>query len=206
MSRRSAVATDTGTVCATFARAEASLGSLPPQPNSHKLNKMTIPVKAYASLAGSRPRFASDSRESRICSSRAASGLPQTVVIRKPLSAGKYDEFSIVVIALSSVPKGLDVQIPAQVAEYCLRRPTETAANYYRPQSILSPNKRSPCDLYKHLPSLTRSLRARIITGNTYPGPESLGLARARFLAYIVPTLPAVSQMAESKPKPAVTI
>ena len=33
-----------------------------------------------------------------------------------------------------------------------------------------------------------------------------LGLAQARLLAYIVPTLPAVSHMAETKPKPVVTI
>jgi hypothetical protein len=31
------------------------------------------------------------------CSSIAASGLLEAVIIRKPLSAGKYDEFTIIV-------------------------------------------------------------------------------------------------------------
>ena len=72
----------------------------------------------------------------------------------RPLSTETYDEFHIIVNVSA---QGLDVEIPAQVADYCApdRRGPKPVLN--RPESILSSNKRSTCDLYKDLPSLTHS-------------------------------------------------
>src|ERR1700674_45077 len=105
MSRRSAVATDTGTTGATFARAEAGLGSLPPQADKHTLSSRMSPSTEFASVGSRRTCIASGCRKVELCPSCAASGLPEAVVIRRPLSAGKHDEFNIVVIVLVQHPR-----------------------------------------------------------------------------------------------------
>src|SRR6202521_2725261 len=95
MSRRSAVATATGTTGATFARAEAGLGSPPPQADKHTLSKRMSPGKKFATRG---------CRQVERCPSCAAPGLPAAVGIRRPRAAEKYDEFSIIVVVLSLVP------------------------------------------------------------------------------------------------------
>src|SRR5271170_8054 len=97
MSRRSAVATETGTTAATFARAEAGLGS-PPQPDPQALSKAMSTVRELASLGSRRMGSTEGCRKAASCSFLAASGLPEAVVIRRPLSAWKHDEFTIIVI------------------------------------------------------------------------------------------------------------
>ena len=108
MSRRSAVATDTGTTGATFARAEPGLGSLPPQPDRDTLSNRRSPSQEFVG-AGNRRRTDSTEgrRKPKICPPRAPSGLWEAVVIRGPLSQGKNDEFSIIVVVHGSMPKGL---------------------------------------------------------------------------------------------------
>src|SRR5580692_11265155 len=100
MSRRSAVATATGTTGATFARAEPGLGSLPPQPDRDTLSNRRSPSQEFVGAGNCR-------RKSKICPSRAPSGLWEAVVIRGPLSRGKNDEFSIIVVVHGLMPKGL---------------------------------------------------------------------------------------------------
>src|SRR5580693_317988 len=108
MSRRSAVATDTGTTCATFARAEPGLGSLPPQPDRDTLNNRMSPSQVFAST-GSRRRSGSTEgrRKAKTFPSRPPCDLWEAVVIRGPVSEGKNNEFSIIVVVHGSMPKGL---------------------------------------------------------------------------------------------------
>ena len=54
MSRRSAVATDTGTTGATFARAEPGLGSLPPQPDRDTLSNRMSPSQEFVGAGNCR--------------------------------------------------------------------------------------------------------------------------------------------------------
>src|SRR5579862_1670603 len=107
MSRRSAVATDTGTTGATFARAEPGLGSLPPQPDRDTPSNRRSPSQGIG--AGNRRRTDSAEvlRKPNRCPSLAASALWKAVVIRGPLCQGKNDEFSIIVVAHGSMPKSL---------------------------------------------------------------------------------------------------
>jgi hypothetical protein len=107
MSRRSAVATDTGTTCATFARAEPGLGSLPPQLERYTQSNKMSPSDELARQWSCRGTGMTDGcRKVKDCAFPAASGLPEAVVIRRPLSEGKYDESDIIVVVLGSVPKG----------------------------------------------------------------------------------------------------
>src|ERR1700719_1612738 len=125
MSRFSALATDTGTAAATFALAEAGLGSLPPQPDQHRLSKKIRPIKDFACQGSRGVASTGGFATAKLCPSPAAFPLPVAVVIRRPLSAGKRDEFPIIAITLYT--QGLDVQIPTQVSEYCApdgRRPS----------------------------------------------------------------------------------
>ena len=108
MSRRSAVATDTGTTGATFARAEPGLGSLPPQPDRDTLSNRRSPSQEFVGAGNCRRTGSTEGRrKAKVCPSRAASGLWEAVVIRGPLSRGKNDEFSIIVVVHGSMPKGL---------------------------------------------------------------------------------------------------
>src|SRR5271166_670705 len=126
MSRRSAVATDTGTTAVTLARAEAGLGSLPAQPDQPAHSKRMSPNKQVA----------------------------EAVVIRRTFSARRCDEFDIVCNRASSMPKvwTLESQLEFRMIRPLIKR------NHSRRLSaelILSPNKRSTCDIYKKLPSWT---------------------------------------------------
>ena len=116
MSRRSAVATETGTTGETFARADAGLGSLPPQLAPNMLSKRINPVKATANTR-ERTCLTNSSGNAEFCSASANSGLPEALVIRELLSIRENEEFPIIV----SLPgtKRFDVQITNQVAEYC---------------------------------------------------------------------------------------
>lgn len=153
MSRRSAVATDTGTTGATFARAEDGLGS-PPQPTPHRLSKT---MSAVASR-GNRRTSLDGSRSEAALTSRVASGLQGAVVIGKPLCAEKHDKFCIIVICAE--PKGWTFPPQLRLLNIAPRQ-DKTVTVDYRAKSILSSNKRSTCDLYKDLPSLTDSYAER---------------------------------------------
>src|SRR5580692_10782582 len=108
MSRRSAVATATGTTGTTFARAEPGLGSLPPQPDRETPSNRRSPSQEFVGAGNCRRTDSTEGRrKSRICPSRVPSGLWEAVVIRGPLSQGKNDEFSIIVVVHGSMPKGL---------------------------------------------------------------------------------------------------
>src|SRR5580704_12498045 len=108
MSRRSAVATDTGTTCATFARAEPGLGSLPPQPDRDTLSNRRSPSHEFVGAGNCRRTdWTEGCTKPKRRPSRAPPGLWEAVVIRGPLSQGKNNEFSIIVVVHGSMPKGL---------------------------------------------------------------------------------------------------
>src|SRR5580704_17917858 len=108
MSRRSAVDTDTGTTGATFARAEPGLGSPPPQPDRDTLSNRRSPSQEFVGAWNCRRTDSTEGcRKAEVCLRSTLSGLREAVVIRGPLSRGKNNEFSIIVVVHGSMPKGL---------------------------------------------------------------------------------------------------
>ena len=160
MSRRSAVATDTGTTCATFARAEPGLGSLPPQLERYtQSNKMSPSDELARQWSCRRTGMTDGCRKVKRCAFPAASGLREAVVIRRPLSEGKYDESDINCSRAGLSAQGVGRSNPNSGCGILPSQRTGTLPILIRTKSILSSNKRSTCDLYKKLPSLTHSLR-----------------------------------------------
>lgn len=86
MSRRSAGATETGTTAATFARAEAGLGSPPPHPDPNTLSQRIRMIKEFPGVKSRRTGLIEGRDDAGFCSASAVSGLPIAIVIRRPLS------------------------------------------------------------------------------------------------------------------------
>ena len=152
MSRRSAVATDTGTTGATFALAEAGLGSPPPQPDKNavsKSNRMS-PSKVFVSVwSCGRPGLIEGFDKAKLGLARVSWGLREAVVIRRPLSEGKNDEFTIIVVALGSVPKGWTFKSPLRLRNIAPQTNKGIAGFYSSTINSILKQK-------KHLPSLQK--------------------------------------------------
>ncbi len=92
----------------------------------------------------------------KLCLALAPLGLREAVVIRRPLSEGKNDEFTIIIVVLGSVPKGWTFKSPLRLRN--IAPPTDQGiAGFYSStiNSILKQKKH--LHLYKKLLSLTHS-------------------------------------------------
>jgi hypothetical protein len=70
------------------------LGS-PPQLDATTTNKKISAINGLANFWSRRTRLTEGDWKGQLCLSPADPGLPEAVIIRKPLSAGKNDEFTI---------------------------------------------------------------------------------------------------------------
>ena len=112
MSRRSAVATDAGTTCATLALAEAGLGSLPPQLERYATSNRTSPSEVLGWKRNGRRTGLTDGcrRRLKAGASDVACGLRGAIVIRRPRSEEECDKSNINCSRAGLNAQGLDVK------------------------------------------------------------------------------------------------